>query len=440
MRSLPTKWIQNIWVDLQWLNDKAATLIVIHYILVPSHVGAQAAQSGPRSFSLFSRQQKSFMFSAFRTKIVKTVNPMFCFFHWVSYEAATTDRAEQVSGYFLCTVGRAIQFDIPDLSFIKHQPDLPPPEAFSSKPHIPIIALPGQVVSQFSAAGNPLSDRRADGQPGTPRRSLWMDPQYAWNLPHILLRYGKAIIVLVLRPTYWHTPESNLLCRMIFPTRPERTGLTFCWFISGSNFSSATLWWGKRTVRKTQQKLRWVWRGRVRAKHPRRIPDRKCEEWIREATSVCTITPLTSGSLWGEEPFPQKWKTQSQVGFFFYVFDFFTTFTQHRFSLKSVTQIPALSGETRKVKGLQSLGRDRHTFERPSLVSSVYTSENIPRKRRNGCNSLSPCSGNLEFSPTERSISSFVLTSFSRYRSWYEPCDSPWNTLRQPHLREVSHL
>lgn len=119
--------------------------------------------------------------------------------------------------------------------------------------------------------------------------------------------------------------------------------------------------------------------------------------------------------------------------FFFYVFYFFTTFAQHRFSLKSVTQIPALSGETRKVKGSQSLGKDRHTLERPSLVGYVYTSGNIPRKRRNGCNSLSPCSGNLLFSLTERSISSFVLTSFSRYRSWYEPYDSLWNTLRQPH-------
>lgn len=97
----------------------------------------------------------------------------FVFFFVFSYEAATTDRAEQVFGYFLCRIGRAIQFDIPDLSLIKHQPDFdPPPEAFSSKPHVPIIASPGQVVSQFSAAGNPLSDRRADGRPGTPRRPL----------------------------------------------------------------------------------------------------------------------------------------------------------------------------------------------------------------------------------------------------------------------------
>lgn len=126
-------------------------------------------------------------------------------------------------------------------------------------------------------------------------------------------------------------------------------------------------------------------------------------------------------------------RSHKWVFFFFHVFYFFTTFAQHRFSLKSVTQIPALSGETRKVKGSQSLGKDRHTLERPSLVSYVYTSGNIPRKRRNGCNSLSPCSGNLLFSLTERSISSFVLTSFSRYRSWYEPYNALWNTLRQPH-------
>lgn len=245
---------------------------------------------------------------------------MFCFFHCVFLRGCYHGQGR--AGFWLFFVHSRSSYTIRHSWLVTHQTPArlrPPPEAFSSKPHVPIIALPGQVLSQFSAAGNPLSDRRADGQPGTPRRPLWMDPQYAWNLPHILLRYGKAIIVLVLRPTYWHTPESNLLFRMIFPTRPERTGPTFGWFISGSNFSSATLWWGKRTVRRTQQKLRWVWRGRVRAKHPRRIPDRKCEEWIRETTSVCTITPLTSGSLWGEEPFFSEVNNAVTSGFCFFL-------------------------------------------------------------------------------------------------------------------------
>lgn len=104
------------------------------------------------------------------------------------------------------------------------------------------------------------------------------------------------------------------------------------------------------------KKLWWVWRGCVRAKHPRRIPDRKCGEWIREATSVCTITPLTSSFLGGEETFSHKRTTRSQV-------HRLTAFAQQ---LKSVAQIAALSGETRWVKGLQSLGED--TFKRPSLV------------------------------------------------------------------------
>lgn len=40
--------------------------------------------------------------------------------------------------------------------------------------------------------------------------------------------------------------------------------------------------------------------GCVIAKRPHRIPDRKCGEWIKEATSACTITPLSSQFLWEE--------------------------------------------------------------------------------------------------------------------------------------------
>lgn len=173
------------------------------------------------------------MFLTFWTKVVDPLVFLHC-------AAATMYTAEQFLGYFF--VHSKSSYTIRRFWLVIYQTPawLRPPEAFSSKPHIPIIALPGQVVSQFSAAGNPVSDRWADGQPGTPRRPLWMHPQYTWNLPHILLRSGKAIIALVLRPTYWRTPWRNLLPSVIFPTRSERTGLTFRWFISRSNFSSTT--------------------------------------------------------------------------------------------------------------------------------------------------------------------------------------------------------
>lgn len=55
-----------------------------------------------------------------------------------------------------------------------------------------------------------------------------------------------------------------------------------------------------RSELQTSTKSEWACMSCLRAKRPHWIPDRKCGEWIKEATSVCTITPPSSRFLWEE--------------------------------------------------------------------------------------------------------------------------------------------